>query len=159
MFVIKRNRQRVPIRYDSITDRNIELSKDLDINVEYLSKLVIQSLKNDMTTSEIDELSAETAAYMATYEPDYDTLAARISVSDLHKTTLSSFYETMKILFNSVNPKTNKCSNILSKDFMDFVGDNKDILDSTINHLRDFSYNYFGFKTLQKLLNVLNICL
>ena len=70
MFVIKRSGKRVPVRYDSITDRNVELSKDLDINIEYLSKLVIQSLKNDMTTSEIDELSAETAAYMATYEPE-----------------------------------------------------------------------------------------
>ena len=62
MFVIKRSGQKVPMRYDSITDRNIELSKDLDIDVAYLSKMVIQSLKNSMTTTEIDELAAETAA-------------------------------------------------------------------------------------------------
>lgn len=99
MFVIKRNGQKVPIRYDSITDRNIELSKDLNINVEYLSKNVIQSLKSGMTTEEIDELSAETAAYMSTYEPDYDILASRISVSNLHKLTDSSFYNTMKRLY------------------------------------------------------------
>ena len=90
MFVINRKNQRQPIRYDKITDRNIELSKDLNVDPTYLSKLVIESLKTGMTTIEIDELSAETAFYMSTYEPDYDVLATRISVSNLHKQTLSS---------------------------------------------------------------------
>ena len=80
MFVINRKNQREPIRYDKITDRNIELSVGLNVNPSYLSKLVIESLKDGMTTTEIDELSAETAFYMSTYEPDYDVLATRISV-------------------------------------------------------------------------------
>ncbi len=151
MFVIKRSGKRVPVRYDSITDRNVELSKDLDINIEYLSKLVIQSLKNDMTTSEIDELSAETAAYMATYEPEYDKLAARISVSNLHKSTNPSFYETLKFIYNSTNEKTGKKTNVISEDFFNFIEENKEQLESVIDHSRDNNYNYFGFKTLQRI--------
>ena len=151
MFVIKRSGQKVPIRYDSITDRNIQLARDLDINVDMLSKNVILSLKDCMTTSEIDDLSSETAAYMSTYEPDYDTLAARICVSNHHKSTLSSFYETMKALYEYINPHTKRRSNIISEEFMKFVSDNKEQLDSWINHENDYNYSYFGFKTLQKL--------
>ena len=121
MFVIKRSGQRVPVRYDSITDRNVELSTNLNINVEYLSKLVIQSIKDNMKTSEIDELAAETAAYMSVYEPDYDTLAARISVSNLHKSTNPSFYETVKTIYTSKNEKTGKRSNVISTDFFNFI--------------------------------------
>lgn len=151
MYVIKRNGQHVPIRYDSITDRNIELSRDLDINVEYLSKLVIQSLKNNMNTFEIDELSSETAAYLSTYEPDYDTLAARICVSNLHKSTSNSFYETIKTLYNSINHNSNKRSNIISDEFMTFVENYKSELDNMIDYSRDYNYTYFGFKTVQKI--------
>jgi ribonucleoside-diphosphate reductase alpha chain len=151
MFVIKRNGNRVPIRYDSITDRNKLLSYGLNVNPDYLSKLVIQSLKNDMTTFEIDELSAETAAYMSTYDPDYDILASRITVSNHHKSTPSSFYDAMKILFEYTNPKTGKQSNVISKRFMNFVEENKNELEFMIDYSRDYNYSYFGFKTLQKL--------
>ena len=151
MFVIKRNGNRVPIRYDSITDRNKLLSYELNVNTYYLSKLVIQSLKDGMTTSEIDDLSAETAAYMSTYEPDYDTLAARISISNHHKSTSSSFYEAMKSLYEYINPKTDKQCNIISSEFMNFVERHSQVLDSMIDYLRDYNYSYFGFKTLQKL--------
>ena len=151
MFVIKRNGNRVPIRYDSITDRNKNLASDLNVNPDYLSKLVIQSLKDNMTTSEIDDLSSETAAYMSTYEPDYDILAARISVSNHHKSTVSSFYTSMKTLYEYINPNTGKQSNILSKQFMNFVENNKNELDNMIDYSRDYNYSYFGFKTLQKI--------
>ena len=120
-------------------------------NTYYLSKLVIQSLKDGMTTSEIDDLSAETAAYMSTYEPDYDTLAARISISNHHKSTSSSFYEAMKSLYEYINPKTDKQCNIISSEFMNFVERHSQVLDSMIDYLRDYNYSYFGFKTLQRL--------
>ena len=98
MFVIKRDGVKVPIRYDSITDRNVEYGKDLDVDVAYLSQLVINSLKSGMTTSQIDDLSAETAFYLSCYNPDYDVLATRISVSNLHKSTQSNFSEIVKVL-------------------------------------------------------------
>ncbi len=149
MFVINRKNQRQPIRYDKITDRNIELSKDLNVDASYLSKLVIESLKSGMTTTEIDELSAETAFYISTYEPDYDVLATRISVSNLHKQTLPSFYETVKMMYTHTN--NGKKSNVISDEFMTFVEANKEVLDNKIDYSRDFNYNYFGFKTLTRI--------
>jgi ribonucleoside-diphosphate reductase alpha chain len=149
MFVINRKNQHQPIRYDKITDRNIELSKGLNVDPTYLSKLVIESLKSGMTTSEIDELSAETAFYMSTYEPDYDILATRISVSNLHKQTSSSFYETVKKMYEHTN--NGKKSNVISDEFMAFVEGNKETLDNKIDYSRDFNYNYFGFKTLTRI--------
>ena len=151
MFVIKRSGQKVPMRYDSITDRNLELSKDLDIDVAYLSKIVIQSLKNGMTTIEIDELAAETAAYMSSYEPDYDILAARIAISNHQKATSSSFYETMKMLYENINTHTGRKSNVINEHFMKFVETHKETIDNAIDYSKDFNYSYFGFKTLQRL--------
>jgi len=149
MFVINRKNQHEPIRYDKITDRNIELSVGLNVNPSYLSKLVIESLKDGMTTTEIDELSAETAFYMSTYEPDYDVLATRISVSNLHKQTSSSFYETVKKMWGETRA--------ISDSFMSYVEANASILDSKIDYTRDYNYNYFGFKTLCKMyLNKIN---
>lgn len=151
MFVIKRNGERAPMRYDCITERNIALSKDLDINPEYLSKMVIQSLKTGMTTNEIDDLAAETAAYMSTYEPDYDTLAARISISNHQKNTSSSLLETMKKLRGFIDTKTGKEVNIIREELIQFVELHQTDIDSAIDYSKDFNYSYFGFKTLQRL--------
>ena len=151
MFVINRKNEREAIRYDKITDRNVELSLGLNVNPAYLSKLVIESLKDSMTTSEIDELSAETSFFMSTYEPDYDILATRISVSNLHKQTLSSFSETVKKLYYHKDEKTGKTSNIISDDFMSFVEANSSLLDEKMDYSRDYNYNYFGFKTLCRM--------
>ena len=151
MFVINRKNEREAIRYDKITDRNVELSLGLNVNPAYLSKLVIESLKDGMTTSEIDELSAETSFFMSTYEPDYDVLATRISVSNLHKQTLSSFSETVKKLYYHKDEKTGKTSNIISDAFMSFVEANASLLDEKIDYSRDYNYNYFGFKTLCRM--------
>jgi len=151
MFVINRKNDREAIRYDKITDRNVELSLGLNVNPAYLSKLVIESLKDGMTTSEIDELSAETSFFMSTYEPDYDTLATRISVSNLHKQTLSSFSETVKKLYYHKDKNTGRTSNIISDSFMSFVEANASLLDEKMDYSRDYNYNYFGFKTLCRM--------
>jgi ribonucleoside-diphosphate reductase alpha chain len=151
MFVINRKNEREAIRYDKITDRNVELSLGLNVNPAYLSKLVIESLKDGMTTSEIDELSSETSFFMSTYEPDYDVLATRISVSNLHKQTLSSFSETVKKLYYHTDKNTGRTSNIISDAFMSFVEANASLLDEKIDYSRDYNYNYFGFKTLCRM--------
>lgn len=151
MFVINRKNEREAIRYDKITDRNVELSLGLNVNPAYLSKLVIESLKDGMTTSEIDELSAETSFFMSTYEPDYDTLATRISVSNIHKQTLSSFSETVKKLYYHKDKNTGRTSNIISDSFMSFVEANASLLDEKMDYSRDYNYNYFGFKTLCRM--------
>ena len=151
MFVINRKNECEAIRYDKITDRNVELSLGLNVNPAYLSKLVIESLKDGMTTSEIDELSAETSFFMSTYEPDYDILATRISVSNLHKQTLSSFSETVKKLYYHKDENTGRTSNIISEAFVSFVEANSSLLDEKMDYSRDYNYNYFGFKTLCRM--------
>ena len=148
MYVIKRDGTKTPIRYDKITDRNIEFAQDLNVDVTKLSKAVIAGLKEGMNTSDIDTLSAETAFYMSTYEPDFDKLAVRIAVSNLHKSTKNSFSDSVSDLFNATNQKTGKSLNIINAEFYNFVVKNKDFLDGLIHHTRDYKFTYFGFKTL-----------
>jgi ribonucleotide reductase alpha subunit len=141
MYVIKRNGQQEPMRYDKITDRNVELSNGLSVDIAKLSQAVIQSLKNGMTTEEIDLLSAETAFYMSTYEPDFDILSSRIAVSNLHKTTSSSFIDIMAELVN--------CK-LIREDLLDFAKEHQTDIQSSLDFSKDYEYNYFGFKTLEK---------
>jgi ribonucleotide reductase alpha subunit len=150
MYVISRSGLKEPIRYDKITDRNVEFASDLNVDVAKLSKAVIAGLKDGMKTSDIDNLSSETAFYMSTYEPDFDKLAVRIAVSNLHKSTNASFSETVHLLKEFVNPKTGQTLNIISNTFYQFVQRNKDVLNSAIVGTRDFKFSYFGFKTLQR---------
>lgn len=151
MYVIKRDGTKVPMRYDSITDRNLEVSTGLDIDVTYLSQLVINSLKTGMTTSDIDELSAETAFYLSCYNPDYDVLATRIALSNLHKQTKSSFVQVMRELYDQVNPDTGRAMGVLSPEFMTFVETHANALQDLIDFDRDRNYNYFGLQTMKRL--------
>ena len=151
MYVIKRDGSRVPVRYDSITDRNIEYGKDLQVDVTQLSQLVINSLKSGMTTSEIDDLSADTAFYQSCYEPDYDILATRIAISNLHKSTNPNFLETVKLLQSHVNPQSGRRVYTLSDEFVSYVEKHAESLQSALDFSRDYKYSFFGLKTLKKL--------
>ena len=111
---------------------------------------VIEGLYDGVTTSELDNLAAEVSATMTTSHPDYATLAARISVSNLHKNTKKSFSETMADLYNYVNPRTGKKAPLLSDEVYKVIKKNAEKLDSTIIYNRDFNYDYFGFKTLER---------
>ncbi|MBT8272396.1 MAG: ribonucleoside-diphosphate reductase subunit alpha, partial [Bacteroidia bacterium] len=90
------------------------------------------------------------AATLTTAHPDYARLAARISVSNLHKNTKKSFSEVMTDLYTYVNPRTGKKAPLLSDEVYDIIEKNKEKLDSTIIYNRDFGYDYFGFKTLER---------
>jgi ribonucleoside-diphosphate reductase alpha chain len=111
---------------------------------------VIEGLYDGVTTSELDNLAAETAATMTTTHPDYALLAARISVSNLHKNTKKSFVDTMTDLYTYVNPRTGKKAPLLADNVYKIIKDNAELLDSTIIYNRDFGYDYFGFKTLER---------
>jgi ribonucleoside-diphosphate reductase alpha chain len=111
---------------------------------------VIEGLYDGVTTSELDNLAAEIAATMTTAHPDYAKLAARISVSNLHKNTKKSFSEVMTDLYTYINPRTDKKAPLLSDEVYKVIIENKDKLDSTIIYNRDFGYDYFGFKTLER---------
>lgn len=152
MNVIKRDGRKEPIMFDKITARVRKLCYGLNELVDpvKISMRVIEGLYDGVTTSELDNLAAEVAATMTTSHPDYARLAARISVSNLHKNTKKSFSEVMKDLYEYVNPRTGKKAPLLSDEVYDVIMANADDLDSTIIYNRDFGYDYFGFKTLER---------
>ena len=153
MLVIKRDGRKESVKFDKITARIEKLSYGL--NTEFvktieIAKKVIDGLYDGVSTQELDELASETAATLTTKHPDFATLAARIAVSNLHKTTSKSFSSTMKRLYTYVNPKTGENASLLSKEVYGVINKNAALLDSSIIYDRDFSYDYFGFKTLEK---------
>jgi len=153
MQVIKRSGKKENVSFDKITARVKKLCYGLDpnhVNSIEIAKKVIQGLYDGVSTTELDNLAAETAATMATQHPDYARLAARIAVSNLHKGTLKSFSKTMENLYNYIDPKTKDPAGLISEETMKIVKDNKDKLDSAIIYDRDFTYDYFGFKTLNR---------
>ena len=152
MFVVKRDGRKEPVMFDKITARVRKLCYGLNglVDPVKVAMRVIEGLYDGVTTSELDNLAAEIAATLTTTHPDYAKLAARISVSNLHKNTKKSFSETMKDLYDYVNPRTGKKAPLLSDEVYKVIMDNADKLDSTIIYNRDFGYDYFGFKTLER---------
>ena len=153
MLVIKRDGRKESVKFDKITARIDKLSYGLNtdfVKTIEIAKKVIDGLYDGVSTQELDELAAETAATLTTKHPDFATLAARIAVSNLHKTTSKSFSSTMKRLYTYVNPKTGENASLLSKEVYGVINKNAALLDSSIIYDRDFSYDYFGFKTLEK---------
>jgi ribonucleoside-diphosphate reductase alpha chain len=152
MYVVKRDGRKELIMFDKITARVRKLCYGLNGLVDPLkvAMRVIEGLYDGVTTSELDNLAAEIAATMTTTHPDYAKLAARISVSNLHKNTKKSFSETMKDLYEYINPRTGKKAPLLSDEVYKVISENSERLDSTIIYNRDFGYDYFGFKTLER---------
>ena len=153
MLVIKRDGRKESVKFDKITARIDKLSYGLNtdfVKTIEIAKKVIDGLYDGVSTQELDELAAEIAATLTTKHPDFATLAARIAVSNLHKTTSKSFSSTMKRLYTYVNPKTGENASLLSKEVYGVINKNAALLDSSIIYDRDFSYDYFGFKTLEK---------
>lgn len=152
MYVLKRDGRKEPMMFDKITARVRKLCYGLNELVDpvKVAMRVIEGLYDNVTTSELDNLAAEIAATMTTTHPDYAKLAARISVSNLHKNTKKSFSEVMTDLYEYINPRTGKKAPLLSDEVYEVINANRDILDSTIIYNRDFGYDYFGFKTLER---------
>ena len=152
MYVVKRDGRKEPIMFDKITARVRKLCYGLNELVDpvKVAMRVIEGLYDGVTTSELDNLAAEIAATMTTSHPDYAKLAARISVSNLHKNTRKTFSEVMTDLYEYVNPRTGQKAPLLADEVYEVIQKNKEILDSTIIYNRDFQYDYFGFKTLER---------
>ena len=152
MYVVKRDGHKEPVMFDKITDRIKKLCYGLNDLVDSVkvAMRVIEGLYDGVTTSELDNLAAETAASMTIAHPDYAQLAARIAISNLHKNTTKSVSETMKEMFFYVNPRTNQEAPLLSEEVHAVIQANAEFLDSHIIYNRDFNYDYFGFKTLER---------
>lgn len=152
MQVIKRNGKREEVSFDKITARVKKLVYGLSdhVNPIKISMKVIEGLYDGVNTSDLDNLAAETAATMAAIHPDYALLAARIAISNLHKNTNKSFSETMEALYNYIDPVTWQKAGLISDTTIEVIRHNADQLDSAIIYDRDFTFDYFGFKTLER---------
>ncbi|UII22595.1 ribonucleoside-diphosphate reductase subunit alpha [Fulvivirga ligni] len=153
MLVIKRDGRRESVKFDKVTARIEKLCYGLDMNyIEPvdIAKKVINGIYDGVTTVELDNLAAETAASMTTKHPDFALLAARMAISNLHKVTSKSFSNTMKRLYTYVDPKTGENAPLISKEAYGVIKKNAALLDSSIIYDRDFNYDYFGFKTLER---------
>jgi ribonucleoside-diphosphate reductase alpha chain len=152
MYVLKRDGRNEPVMFDKITSRIKKMCYGLNALVDpvKVAMRVIEGLYDGVTTSELDNLASEIAATMTTTHPDYAKLAARIAVSNLHKDTKKSFSSTIEDLYVYVNPRTGKKAPLIADDVYQIIMDNADKLDSTIIYNRDFNYDYFGFKTLER---------
>ena len=152
MFVIKRNGRKESVKFDKITARIQKLSYGLSplVDVHDIAKKTIEGIYDGVTTTELDNLAAETAASLTTRHPDYALLASRIAVSNLHKNTKKSFSDTMRALHQYIDAATGKRMPLIADDVMSVIEANAELLDSTIIYDRDFGFDYFGFKTLEK---------
>lgn len=153
MYVIKRDGRRVPVQFDKISSRLEKLAYGLDtkhVHPSTITQKIISGVYDGVTTAELDNLAAETAAYMTTVHPDYATLAARVAISNLQKQTTKKFSEVAELLYKYVNPKTGLHSPMVSKETWEIAQKHAGVLDDAIHYDRDFNYNYFGFKTLER---------
>jgi ribonucleoside-diphosphate reductase alpha chain len=152
MNVLKRNGKKETVKFDKITARIQKLSYGLSplVDVIEVTKKVIEGIYDGVTTTELDNLAAETAASLTTKHPDYALLASRIAVSNLHKNTEKSFSATMRRLHDYTDSATGRKMPLLADDIMEIIEANAELLDSSIIYDRDFGFDYFGFKTLEK---------
>ncbi|KAK5138257.1 ribonucleotide-diphosphate reductase subunit rnr1 [Meristemomyces frigidus] len=153
MFVVKRDGRKERVQFDKITARVSRLCYGLDpehVDPAAITMKVISGVYQGVTTIQLDDLAAETAAYMTVTHPDYAILAARIAVSNLHKQTKKQWSAVIADLYNYINPKTNKPAPMISEETYQVVMKHADEFNSAIVYDRDFNYQYFGFKTLER---------
>ena len=151
--VVKRNGEKEDVRFDAIQEKLSRLSEGLNqdwVDPGLVTKLVIEGLYDGVTTTELDELAAETAASLAAQHPDYSKLAARICVDNLHRSTKDVFSDVISDLRNYVDPESGKHAPLISEEVYNIIMENKDELDAYIDYDRDHNYDYFGFKTLER---------
>jgi ribonucleoside-diphosphate reductase alpha chain len=153
MHVIKRSGKKEAIHFDKITSRLMKLSYGLSLQEQHIIEIaqkVIQGIYHLIPTTELDNLAAETAASNTTKNPDYAIMAARIAVSNLHKNTQKSFSKTAKLMYENTDTKTLEKAPLLSDEVYQIIVEHADILDAAIIYERDYHFDYFGFKTLEK---------
>jgi len=153
MQVVKRDGRKEDVSFDKIKRRIEHLCQGLDmryVDTIEICKKVIQGIYDDVPTTVLDNLAAETAATMATQHPDYAILAARISVSNLHKNSNKSFSKTMKALHEYIDPKTEEPAQLISDETFKIIWKNREFLDVAIKHENDYNFDFFGFKTLER---------
>ena len=154
MYVVKRNGEKDKICSERIKERLRDLAKDLHmeyVNLDTVVAKVMSGIYDGIHTEELDNLSAETCAYLNIIHPDYSKLAARIVISNLHKNTNSDFYELAKAL-NTYKDEQGRDAKLISDRLMNVLEneENRKKIQNAINYERDNTFDFFGFKTLEK---------
>lgn len=153
MKVLKRDGRLETLRLDKITNRIKKQTYGLDTDfvdsLEVATK-VVAGIYDGISSNELDTLAAETAAALTHIHPDYSILGARIAITRLHKTTQKSFSDTIEHLYSYIDPKTNTPAGLISDDTYYAVMKHKNTLNESIIHDRDLTFDYFGFKTLER---------
>jgi len=149
MYVVKRNGDREEVSFDKCYKRIQKLSKDLKINPAEVSKLIITQIFDGVETSKLDELAAEICAAKTTIHPDYGKLASRIIISNHHKNTSPSYSEVVQLLWDNKDV-LGVHTPLLNEQLYKMVMANKEKINATLDYEKDFTYDYFGFKTLER---------
>ena len=153
MQVVNRKGEKEDVRFDAILEKLSSLAKGLDpnwIDPAHLTKLTIEGLYDGVSTRELDQLAAETAASLASHHPDYSRLAARICVDDLHRSTKEVFTDVITDLREYIDPESKKHAPLISEEVYGIIMENAEVLNNHIDYARDYTYDYFGFKTLER---------
>lgn len=153
MYVTKRDGSKEAVRFDKISNRVKKMTYGLNndfVDWMGISQKVIAGIYDGISTGELDNLAAETSASLIPSHPDHSILAARIAISRLHKSTKKKFSETIEDLYSYIDPETNKPAGLIGDETYEVIMKNKKKFDSAIIHDRDFNFEYFGFKTLEK---------
>jgi len=150
MYVVKRNGEHEEVSFDKIIKRIQKYSKDLTkLNAIELAQQIIAQIFNGIPTHKIDELTAEICAAKTTLHPDYGKLASRISISNHNKNTSPSYSEVIQLLWDNKDVLGEHCP-LINKGLYDMVMEHKNKINATLDYEKDFNYDYFGFKTLEK---------
>ncbi len=153
MQVVNRKGEREDVRFDAILEKLTTLSEGLNskwVDPGHVTKLTIEGLYDGVTTRELDQLAAETAASLASHHPEYSRLAARICVDDLHRATKDCFTDVITDLREYIDPESRKHAPLISEEVFDVIMEHADVLNNHIDYSRDNNYDYFGFKTLER---------
>lgn len=150
MQVVKRNGNRENISFDKVLSRVRKASRGLEVNPDALAQQVLSQIVDGVKTSELDELTAQLSASLSTLHPDYGTLASRIAISNHHKNTLSSFTQVVDVLSKQVKPQTGETISYVNAELAALVKEHGSAIDSYIKYDRDYLFDYFGYKTLEK---------
>ena len=152
MDILKRNGFKEPVKLEKISSRIKKLTYGLNerVDPDVVSTKVVSGLYDGVSSTELDQLSAETAASMVTVHPDFGKLAARIAITALYKDVEKDFSIIAKKLYDYINPKTGDKAGMISDEVYDVIQKYSEQLDGMIVHDRDFNFDYFGFMTLRK---------
>jgi len=150
MHVLKRDGKPEPVSYDKVLRRIQKASRGLNVHPDALAQCVISQIYDGVSTTELDDLAAQLAASLSTQHPDYASLAASLTVSNHHKNTPYTFAEVIDILSNQISKHTQKAIRYVSEDLEVVAKKYAELIESRIDYKRDYSFDNFGFKTLEK---------